>query len=65
MKKMITPLALQTKSVPMNVSGKYDWKKQAYEFDACKFGTSSRTSFGTNSGQFNFSDDSNTDSYND
>ncbi len=65
MKKMLTPADLQTRTVTQDVSGKYDWKKQVYQYDACKWGTTSRTSFGTNSGQFGFSDDSNTDSYSD
>ena len=65
MKKMIKPTDLQVKTEAQDVSGTYDWKSQAYKFDACKWGTSSSTSFGTNSGEWSFRDDSNTDSYSD
>ena len=65
MKKMLTPADLQASTVTQNVSGKYDWKKQTYQYDSCKWGTASRTNFGTNSGQLRFSDDSNSDSYSD
>lgn len=65
MKKMITPADLQQKTVAQDTTGTYDWEKQVYQFDTCKWGTTSSTSFGTNSGQWNFSDDSNSDSYTD
>ncbi len=62
---MITPTDLKAQSVMLNVSGKYDWKKQTYSYDACKFGTSSRTSSQTCSGQYNHVDDFPSDSYSD
>ncbi len=65
MKKMISPADLQAKTVAQDVTGKYDWNKQTYVFTECKFGTTSRTSAGTSSGQWNLSDDTNWDSFTD
>lgn len=65
MKKMMTPCDLQEKTVIQDVSGTYDWKSQVYKFDACKWGTTNRTSIGTISGVCNLSDDSTTDSFSD
>ena len=61
MKKMIAPTDLQSKCEPLDVSGKYDWKKQTYQYD-CKFGTSASTSTGTFRNGLN---DTNWDSVND
>ena len=65
MKKMLTPTDLQTKIVPLQVSGSYNWEKQAYQYDNCKWGTNSRTSNQTCSGQFNHTDDFPSDSITD
>lgn len=65
MKEKITPIDLQSKSTPMDVSGKYDWKKQVYQYDSCKFGSSSRTTNQTCSGQLNSVDDWPTDGISD
>lgn len=65
MKDLIRPIDLQAKSTPLDVSGKYDWKKQVYQYDSCKFGSTSRTQNQTCSGQYNFVDDFPTDSYTD
>ncbi len=65
MKKMISPADLQAKTVAQDVTGKYDWEKQTYQFNECKFGTTNRTSMGTSSGICNLSDDTNWDSYTD
>ena len=65
MKKLLTPADLQAKTVAQDVSGNYDWKKQTYQFNACKLGTTQWTNFGTNSGQLRLRDDSNSDSYTD
>lgn len=65
MKKMITPADLQQKVIPMPVSGKYDWEKQTYSFDACKWGTTRLTNSSTCSGQYSTMDDSNNDNISD
>ena len=65
MKDLISPIDLQAKSTPLDVSGKYDWKKQVYQYDSCKWGTSNRTSSGTITGIAHAQDDSTTDSYTD
>lgn len=65
MKKMLTPTDLQTKIVPLKVSGNYNWEKQAYQYDNCKWGTSLFTSNQTCSGQWNHVDDFPSDSISD
>lgn len=65
MKKMISPADLQAKTVAQDVTGKYDWNKQTYMFNECKFGTNSSTSMGTRSGIHSMGDDTNWDSYTD
>ena len=65
MKKMLTPTDLQTKIVPIEVSGNYNWEKQTYQYDNCKWGTSRMTSNQTCSGQFRYVDDFPSDSISD
>lgn len=45
--KKITPADLQQKCCPIDVNGKYDWKKQVYQYAICKAGTYASTSHGT------------------
>lgn len=63
--KKLTPIDLQQKVTSLSISGKYDWNKQVYQYDSCKFGTMNRTSSQTCSGQFNWVDDNPSDSYSD
>ena len=65
MKKIIRPIDLQAKTTPLDISGKYNWEKQVYEYDSCKFGTNNMTSMGTRSSTVNIQDDNTTDSYTD
>ncbi len=69
MKKTIKPIDLQVKTTTMDASGKYNWEKQVYEYDSCKFGTYASTYNGTSSSSSNtglyYSDDSNSDSISD
>ena len=65
MKKMITPIDLREKIHPLDATGEYDWNAQAYQHEACKFGTFNSTSRQTCSGQHNFVDDFPMDSYQD
>lgn len=52
MKKMITPTDLQVPFKSMDASGHYDWKKQTYQLENCKFGTYATTSSGTYRGSW-------------
>ena len=64
----ITPVALGKRGTDTDASGVYDWDKQAYRYDACKFGTNNFTRNGTSSygaGSMPYQDDSTTDSYQD
>ena len=64
--KKITPCQLSDKMAKnVEVSCTYDWKKQSAIYKGCKWGTNSMTNSSTCSGQFNFRDDSNSDSYTD
>ena len=63
--KKLTPIDLQAKSTPIDVTGKYNWEKQAYEYDVCKWGTRNSTSNQTCSGQYNMIDDHPMDSWSD
>ena len=65
MKKTIKPIDLQVKTTTMDASGKYNWEKQVYEYDSCKFGTYASTYNGTSSNGQYFSDDFNSDSISD
>ena len=60
----ITPTALGQRVTTVDASGTYDWEKQSYQYNACKWGTSQGTSIGTTSGGFN-QDDTALDSYTD
>ena len=53
MKKTIKPIDLQVKTTTMDASGKYNWEKQVYEYDSCKFGTYASTYNGTSSSSSN------------
>ncbi len=61
----IKPFELGKSGVETDISGAYDWQQQRYQYAACRWGTNQYTRFGTNSGQYNFQDDSNTDNYSD
>ncbi len=63
----ITPSALGQRGADIDATGVYDWEKQAYQYNVCKWGTTQTTNSGTSSyvGQNIFSDDNNMDSYTD
>ena len=61
MKKMIIPTDFQVSLKAMDVSGHYDWQKQAYQLENCKFGTTQWTTFQTGS-ILSGTSDSNSDS---
>ena len=66
MKKMITPTDLQMSLEAMDASGHYDWKRQAYQLDNCKWGTNQTTTISTNrSTSGGYISDTNFDSYTD
>ena len=63
----ITPTALGQRGADMDATGVYDWEKQSYQYNVCKWGTTQNTQSGTSSyvGQNIFPDDNNFDSYTD
>lgn len=63
----ITPTALGQRGTDIDASGVYDWEKQSYQYNVCKWGTNQSTRSGTSSycGQMLMPDDSNMDSYTD
>lgn len=57
----ITPAFLAAKDIhPLDVSGKYDWRSQTYNYDVCNFGTSVSTTHRTGG-----NGDSSSDAYGD
>jgi hypothetical protein len=65
----ITPTALGQRGADMDATGVYDWEKQRYQYDVCKFGTYQTTRSGTSSYapgmSFPSPDDNNMDNYTD
>ena len=65
----ITPSALGQRGTDIDATGVYDWEKQSYQYNVCKWGTYNTTRSGTNSygpaGGMPYSDDSNMDNYTD
>lgn len=63
----ITPTALGQRGADMDATGVYDWEKQRYQYNVCKWGTYNNTQTGTSSyvGNFLSSDDHNMDNYTD
>lgn len=61
---MIRPIDLKRETKAMDVSGHYDWEKQTFQLDNCKFGTFQTTSISTGSLAFGTGDTS-SDSYTD
>lgn len=63
------PTFFAKRGTDVDASGSYDWAKQAYQYDCCKFGTYNSTRAGTSSyvgsGTIPMSDDNNFDNYND
>lgn len=63
--KKLTPSDMQSKVTPIKIAGHYNWKKQVFEENTCKWGTNSMTSRQTCSGQNSWVDDFPMDSYTD
>jgi hypothetical protein len=63
----ITPTALGQRGADTDATGVYDWEKQRYLYNVCKWGTYNTTRSGTSSYVANIltSDDSNMDNYTD
>ena len=65
----ITPTALGQRGADIDATGVYDWEKQSYQYNVCKWGTNNSTRTGTSSyppgGGMPWQDDNNMDSYTD